>query len=322
MVELLVTEENLRGKKSQRLDLFLTQETGESRSFIQNQIRKGAIHLRGEPLLKTGVLVQAGDSLQIRWDTRPKETLAPVEGHLPIVFEDESLLVLNKPQGLVVHPAPSHQGATLVHYLLHHLEKDEEFADSDPERPGIVHRLDKGTSGLLLVAKNRTSQESLSQQFKDRRVKKIYEAVVWGKMPGSGRFHSLIGRDRTQRRKMSSRTQKGREALTDWKAETVFSQFTHVRLFPFTGRTHQLRVHLSENHHPIVGDPLYGKGLTPLRRRALPKPVTEAVESLTATLLHAAQLQFFHPESGKPLFFEAEKPEVFKNFLTLLRENP
>lgn len=318
-IDLTVSEQALAGAKAKRLDAFLAESTQESRTFLQNQIQKGNVRLNGKAVTKAGTLVHAGDRIVGEWTLTPlSESVKPTPGNLEIVFEDKDLLVLNKPQGMVVHPAPSHQGATLVHHLLHHMENDEEFADADSDRPGIVHRLDKGTSGLLLVAKNRASQEALSQLFKDRLVKKTYEAVAWGKMELSGRFQSSIGRDRVNRRKMSSRTQKGREAITDWKVEKSFPHFTHVRLFPFTGRTHQLRVHLCESSHPIVGDPLYGRGITEARRQQIPAPLSEAIEQLGATLLHAAELQFKHPTTNTDHHFKAPRPEVFNRFLKLL----
>ncbi len=320
-ISLIVSAADLAGKDSKRLDAFLAEATKESRNFLQGQILKGNVQVNGNTVTKAGALVRAGDAVLGSWtiDKSPL-SLEPVAGNLEVVFEDSDLLVLNKPQGLVVHPAPSHHGPTLVHHLLHHMESDEEFNDAESDRPGIVHRLDKGTSGLLLVAKNRATQEALSQQFKDRSIKKTYEAVAWGRLTGSGRFESSIGRDRVNRRKMSSKTQKGREAITDWKVEQTYTHFSHVKLFPYTGRTHQLRVHLCESGHPIVGDPLYGRGITVARRKQLSPPVAERVELLEATLLHAAELQFTHPGTKKPHHFRANPPKIFTDFLKLLSE--
>jgi 23S rRNA pseudouridine1911/1915/1917 synthase len=321
-IQLTVTQEHLREGKQRRLDALLAEFSPESRSFLRQQINNGRVRLNGKVVTKPNQSVRLGDLLEGEWALPPANPeLHAIPADLKIVFEDADLLVLNKPQGMVVHPAPSHQGATLVHHLLHHMENDEEFQEADTDRPGIVHRLDKGTSGLLLVAKNRTTQEALSAQFKDRVVKKTYEALAWGRLEGQGRFRSEIGRDHTNRRKMSSRTQKGRDAITDWKTLRAYKHFTHVSLSPFTGRTHQLRVHLSEAGHPVVGDALYGSGLTETRRRDLGAGWTKRIEALDATLLHARRLEFTHPVTGKAHSFEAPRPEIFDEILRLLRED-
>jgi 23S rRNA pseudouridine1911/1915/1917 synthase len=321
-IHLTLTQEHLGESKQRRLDALLAEFSPESRSFLRQQINNGRVRLNGKVVTKPNQSVRVGDTIEGEWVVPPPNPeVHAIPADLHIVFEDTDLLVLNKPQGMVVHPAPSHQGATLVHHLLHHMEGEEEFSEADNDRPGIVHRLDKGTSGLLLVAKNRATQETLSAQFKNRVIKKTYEALTWGKLPGHGRFESEIGRDRANRRKMSSRTQKGRQAITDWKALRVFRHFTHVSLSPFTGRTHQLRVHLSENGNPIVGDPLYGNGLTETRRRELGSVWAARVQALQATFLHARRLQFDHPVTGIPQSFEAPRPEIFETFLRDLEES-
>ncbi len=317
-LSLKIQPEQLSGAASARLDRVLGEITAQSRSFLQQQIQAGHVLLNGKRVQKAGQLVRAGDEIQAQWQAaEPRHALTPVPADLKILFEDASLLVLDKPQGMVVHPAPSHSGPTLVHHLLSHLPETPDTGALE-DRAGIVHRLDKGTSGVLLVAKTRAVQEALSAQFKARTVHKEYEALAWGIMTPEGRFASCIGRDRRNRLKMSSRTQKGREAVTDWKVQTQFRHFAHVRLFPFTGRTHQLRVHLSEGGHPIVGDPLYGRGLTEARRRELPGPVAEKLERLEATLLHAVRLEFHHPLCGEPMHFEAPRPEIFDSVLAEL----
>lgn len=314
-----ISPEHLGGRTKLRLDTLLVEITGETRSFLQNQIEQGRVLLNGQTTTKPSAFVRSGDVLQAEWKAAPPPAGAvAVAGDLKIILEDEDLLVVDKPQGLVVHPAPSHQGETLVHYLLHHMESDADFSETSADRPGIVHRLDKGTSGLMLIAKNRHAQAALTTQFKDRKIKKMYEAVVWDTLPGHGRFESKIGRDPVNRRKMSSRTHKGRDALTDWKSVRDFRHFSHVALFPHTGRTHQLRVHLTEAKHPIVGDPLYGKGLTPARRKNLSPALADWIAGLDATLLHAAQLRFEHPTSHKAVHLLAPRPPVFDKTLQLL----
>ncbi len=317
-MKIVVTLENLKQDKPRRIDAFLAEVCSESRSFIQSQIGLGAITLNAQPIQKAGQTVRVGDTVEAEWKRAAPTggALTPVQGNLAILFEDDSLLVLNKPQGLVVHPAASYSGTTVVHHLLHHLNDSPDFADSD--RPGIVHRLDKGTSGVLIIAKNRKSAELLSQQFKDRSVKKLYEAVTWGKMEPGGRFQTKMGRDKVNRLKHSSRTNKPREAITDWKTIATFKHFSHVLLAPLTGRTHQLRVHLSESRHPIVGDSTYGAGLTLNRKADLAPRILELLVEANATFLHAREIVFEHPVTRVPLHFKAERPEVFTQLLDLL----
>ncbi len=301
-----------------RLDVFLVAKTGRSRMFLKEQIELGNIQVNGSPVTKTGLKVRSGDQVSCLFTEQAPLDLEPIEGHLSILFEDEHLIVLNKRQGDVVHPAPGHQGETLVHYLLHHMRHDPKFAASDTDRPGIVHRLDRGTSGVMLVAKTRGIQEALSKLFKDRLVKKEYEAVVWGKPPDRGVWKSEIGRDTKNRKKMSSRTSKGRASVTHFERRRLFQHFAHLALFPHTGRTHQIRVHVTEAGYPIVGDPLYGRGTTPARLRGLDHGVAGTAAAITETLLHARALSFEHPVTKAPLRFEAPRPETFENFLSLL----
>lgn len=300
---------------SERLDVFLSRASSQSRAFIQAQIAAGNVNVNGERAAKASRKLRPGDV--VSGELAPEEPLdlAPVRGDLAILHEDESLLVLNKAQGIVVHPAAGHRGETLVHHLLHHFQSAPEFLETSPTRPGIVHRLDRGTSGVLLVAKSRAVHEALSKAFKLRHIKKEYEAIAWGVMKEKGVFESTIGRDPKNRKKMSSRAPEGREALTRWARARAFRHFTHVALFPHTGRTHQLRVHLSEARHPIVGDELYGRAP---RGLALPAPLEEALRGATETFLHAKRLELAHPVTGKPLVFTAPRPERFENLLSLL----
>ena len=261
-IEFHVTPEHLAGRPNVRLDAILSAHSKLSRAFVQNLIARGHVLVNGAPARKSGQTVRLGDALRAEWEyaPTPAETQA-IAGDLPIVWEDEHLIVINKPQGLVVHPAASYTGPTLVHHLLHYFQQK---GLAPTERMGIVHRLDKGTSGLILVAKTQPMSDKLSALFKSRQIQKTYEDVVWGRMPArSGRFDQAIGRDRTNRLKISSRSSSARAAQTDWQTIASFSRFTHVRLHPRTGRTHHLRVHLSEGGNPILGDSLYGSGLTP-----------------------------------------------------------
>jgi len=300
-----------------RLDLFLSIATGHSRAFVKSQIEKGGVVVNGAAVVKPSFKVRPGDSISAEFSTEAKLDLMPIAAALDVLYEDESLLVINKPQGWVVHPAVGHRGETIVHYLLHHLQNSPDFGSMSDTRPGIVHRLDRGTSGCLLVAKNRRTLEELARQFKDREVKKTYEAIAWGRMKERGVFDSAIGRHRSDRKRMSSRTEEGREARTDWHRLGVFRTFSHVQLHPRTGRTHQLRVHLTEAGHAIVGDKLYGK-----QNRKCPhldSEIRNAMAEFEFPMLHARELVFTHPRTREPIHTVAPAPEIFTSFLEKLR---
>lgn len=303
-----------------RLDLFLSRVTGQSRQFTQFQIKKGRIRCNDSVVMKPAHALKAGDQVTGHFEERPATDVAPVQRELDILYEDDSLIALNKPQDMVVHPAAGHRGPTLVNYLLHHLQSSPDFQQMPALRPGIVHRLDRGTSGVIVVAKNRSALEALALQFKSREVKKEYEAIAWGKMRLGGRFESAVGRDKRDRKKMSSKTEKGRVAMTRWESTEGFRHFTLVSLFPHTGRTHQLRVHLSEGGHPIVGDSLYGKRSMQRRRG---DEIAESIQDFVARsehpFLHARKLELRHPVSGALLVLEAPRPELFNDFVELLR---
>ncbi|MEZ4751887.1 MAG: RluA family pseudouridine synthase [Bdellovibrionota bacterium] len=301
--------------QGERLDAFLSREAKESREFVQDQVRKGLVFVNGRPTSKNSLRLRPGDTLSGRFVAPPPMNVEARPGSLDILFEDDDLLVLNKPQGIAVHPAPGLRADTLVHYLLHYL-RHSEFAQMSEIRPGIVHRLDIGTSGILLVAKHRHSQDRLAKQFAERDIQKQYEAIVWGHMGQLGRFESSIGRHVTDRKRMSSRTEQGREALTRWERIALVGPcFTHVRLFPHTGRTHQLRVHLTEAGYPIVGDPLYVRRAAAGLINKLVPDLRTRVQALKYPFLHARRLEFTHPMSGETMAFEQNAPEVFQSFL-------
>lgn len=302
-------------EEKRRVDLFLAEKTGMSRAHVQEAIKAGNVKVNGKPV-KASYHLKNRDTVVCDFsDTEKMQDLAPVKGELDILFEDESLIVLNKAQGVIVHPSPTSKKVTLVHHLLYHLKNNPKFLETSPTRPGIVHRLDRGTSGVLIIAKNRKVHEELSRQFKAREVKKNYEAIVWGVMKEAGTFRSVIGRDIKNRKKMSSKTTKGRDAVTKWEKISDNGIFTHVDLFPHTGRTHQLRVHLSEGKHSVVGDDLYGVAGAKRRTTDLSNDWQEALNDVTQTLLHAKSLEFTHPASGKRMLISADRPEKFNLFL-------
>jgi 23S rRNA pseudouridine1911/1915/1917 synthase len=271
----------------------------------------------GKAVRKPSTRLNAGDVLEATWEPETiASDLTPVEGALEILFEDGDLLVLNKAPGVVVHPASAHRGVTLVHHVLFHLKSSTEFLQTSETRPGIVHRLDVGTSGVIVFAKRRSAQEFLSRQFKDRTVEKEYEAWVWGEPPRVGQFQSPIGRDRVYRTRMSSRTDAPRPALTRFERGIAFRVCSHMRLFPKTGRTHQLRVHLSEAGFPILNDPTYGKGR---HRFPLPEPANQLLVENPHTFLHARRLRLTHPD-GRILEWKAEPPSHFSKLLQILSD--
>ncbi len=301
-----------------RIDSFLSEKTGKSRSFVQEQIKSSRVKINGEICLKPSHRLKANDVVSFEWKEETSLAhLTPTPGTLNIVFEDEYLLALNKSAGVIVHPGAGRKDDTLVHHLLHYLNHTP-FNTLSSERPGIVHRLDEGTTGVLLVAKTEETQVLLSNMFKNRSIKKTYRAITYGKMHLSGTFNSPIGRDRRDRKKMSSRSQNARPASTPWKALERFQHFTYVELYPTTGRTHQLRVHLSEAQFPIVGDPTYGK--PKMKASLISSKVGEQISQMDHTLLHAYSVEFEHPHTHKVLSLTAPLPEDFAAFLHLLKQ--
>ncbi len=280
----------------QRLDQFLRQELPEhSRAFLQKLIEAGHILVNGDAA-KASYKVRVGDKVRVEIPApRPLETL-PEEIALDVLFEDEDLIVVNKPAGLVVHPAAGNQEHTLVNALLHHC-RGELAGIGGVQRPGIVHRLDKGTSGCIVVAKTELAHKGLVSQFKSRDVKKIYRAVCWGKFARpSGRIETVIGRSERDRKKMSARVSRGRPAVTDYRVLKQFADFALVELHIHTGRTHQIRVHMAHIGHSVVGDATYGRART-------------TNISVARPLLHAYKLGFKHPRSQKFVEFTAPVPD-------------
>jgi 23S rRNA pseudouridine1911/1915/1917 synthase len=284
-----------------RLDQFLRRELPEhSRAFLQKLIEQGDVRVNGKPS-KPSHTVRAGDEIGI--EIPPPRPLAarPEEIPLDVLFEDSDLIVVNKPAGLVVHPAAGNQEHTLVNALLHHC-RGGLAGIGGVERPGIVHRLDKGTSGCIVVAKTDFAHQALVAQFKSRGVKKIYRAVCWGKLERpSGRIETVIGRSERDRKKMSARVARGRQAVTDYRVLKQFPDFALVELHIHTGRTHQIRVHMAHIGHPVVGDATYG------RKAGMGNP--ESQISVARVMLHAYKLGFTHPRTQQFVEFTAPVPE-------------
>src|SRR6266568_6745295 len=298
-----------------RLDTFLRlQFPTISRGAIQRLIEQGDIRVDGNPAKATHH-PRAGERIQIHWPAARPATAQPQELPLDILFEDDDLLVLNKPPGTVVHPSAGHEESTLVNALLHHCA-GELSGIGGVARPGIVHRLDKETSGCLVVAKNDDTHLALSAQFASRKVEKIYHAIVCGEMQRDrGEIHAAIARHSSHRKRMAVDDEFGREARTSYRVLERLRGATLAEAELHTGRTHQIRVHFQFLGFPLVGDATYGNRqnlrLTELTRYTAPRH-----------MLHAFQLSFTHPRTAKRAIFEAPRPADFEDALAALREVP
>ena len=283
-----------------RLDHFLTALLpSQSRSHVQRLIKDGRV-TGPVTSLRPSTAVRAGQAYEV--DIPPPTAATPEPEAIPIriVYEDEHLVVLDKPAGMVVHPGAGHSGGTLVNALLHHV-KDLSGIGGEL-RPGIVHRLDRGTSGLMVVAKSDLAHQELSRQFSDREVDKEYIALVWGLVQPGRRIDAPIGRDPGDRQKMSTRARRARNAVTRVTFARHFKGMSLLKVAIATGRTHQIRVHLSAIGHPIVGDATYGG----VRRRTASH--LRAVQRLERPFLHSARLAFTHPADGRRVEFDSPLP--------------
>jgi len=280
----------------QRIDAWLARQlTDVSRSRIQALIHDGLITLNGSRV-KDSHKLKPGESIRVEIPAPVPVSIEAEAILIDVLYEDADILVLNKPSGLVVHPSAGHAAGTLVNALLHHCV--DLAGIGGEQRPGIVHRLDKDTSGVMVVAKNEVALAGLGRQFKERTLRKEYLALVWGRLsPPEGVISTTIGRHPSDRKRMSVRSKVGRPAVTRYRIETVLGDLALVRVRIETGRTHQIRVHLAHLGHPVVGDMQYGKRSV----KDLPIPVLRQ-------LLHAETLAFQHPVTRKALEFRAPVP--------------
>jgi 23S rRNA pseudouridine1911/1915/1917 synthase len=305
--EMLVVEPEEAGL---RLDVFLARRLPRcTRSQVQKLIRTGNVQVGLGAARKSGQEITSGEHILVR---REREDLhATAEDlSLDIVYEDEDLVAVNKPAGMVVHLGAGVTRGTLVNALLYHVRRLSEVGGA--ERPGIVHRLDKNTSGLILVAKNDVAHRSLSAAFKSRAIRKTYIALVHGRVKNDeGEIRAPVGRDPVRRHRMTTGGPRAREARTRYRVVRRFGGFTFLELAPETGRTHQIRVHLSSAGYPVVGDTVYG---APARLRIAGKEQ----DTLPRTFLHASKLQFNHPRTGDSMALEASLPAELERFLDSL----
>jgi len=292
-----------------RLDQYLLSRiAGESRSQLQNWIRNGYVRVNGGAV-KTGYIVKPADQIALNIPAAEPDQPFPEDIPLDVLYEDSDLAVINKPAGLVCHAGAGIRSGTLVNALLHRMGPLE---TGDPARPGIVHRLDKFTSGVMLVAKNKPAHRNLAQQFKNREVKKEYLALVYGiPSPPAGTIDLPLGRDPSNRKVISTRARHKRNAVTHYSVLNTYGSLALLSVRIETGRTHQIRVHLAHKGYPVVGDSVYGQN----RSRNLSAPILHAVSRLQRPFLHSHRLEFHHPSSGKLLSFESELSPELQQFL-------
>jgi len=291
----------------QRLDHFLVESLPDySRARLQGLIKDGFVLVNGAPAKKSGQMLEHDSAIEVRIPPSAPTDLIGENIPLDIIFENDDVIVVNKPAGMVVHPAAGHDSGTLVHAVLGYVPDIEGIGGE--ERPGVVHRLDKETSGLIVLAKNDKAHRWLQDQFRLRKVEKTYMALVDGKPPTpSGRVEAAIGRDASHRKKMATVSEnKGRAAISEYKTLESFPQHTLLEFHPLTGRTHQIRLHCVLLGCPIVGDEIYGRKKSSL--------------ALNRHFLHAQKLKIILPNEKLPRVFEAELPKELNQLLTSLRK--
>ena len=291
-------------REGERLDAFLARSVPDlTRSAAQRLLEQGAVTLQGRPA-KKNERTRPGDRLTVCLPEPQPVDLVPQDIPLDVVYEDEDVIVVNKPVGLVVHPAPGHPDGTLVNALLYHCGSSLSGINGEL-RPGIVHRIDRDTSGLIVAAKNDRAHLALAAQLQDHSLARVYEAVaVGGFREDSGTVDAPIGRHPVDRKKMAVDRKNGREAVTHWSVLARYPGYTHVECRLETGRTHQIRVHLASIGHPLLGDTVYGS--------KKPWP------GLAGQCLHARKLRFIHPSTGAPLELECPLPDWFRDVLEKL----
>lgn len=292
--------------QNERLDKLITEELeGISRSSVQKLIADGMVSVNGKQVSKS-LKMKAGDTVHVKIPDPVELKAEPQNIPLDIVYEDEDLLVVNKPKGMVVHPAPGNPDGTLVNALLYHC-KGHLSGINGVIRPGIVHRIDKDTSGLLIVAKTDRAHRGLAEQIKEHSFKREYRAVVIGSMPeDSGTISVPLGRSRSDRKKQAPNGLNPRNAVTHYQVLEHLKGYDYCRFVLETGRTHQIRVHSAYIGHPVAGDTVYGPSKSTL--------------GLNGQCLHAAVIGFIHPITGKYLEFQAPLPEYFTKFLTRIKK--
>lgn len=311
-------------KNNKRLDSALAILIPEiSRTRIKNIINEGFVKINKVPITQPSMKIRSSDIIEVSIPEPKEVNISAKNIKLDIRYEDDDLLIINKSPEMVVHPGAGNLDNTLVNALMFHC-KDKLSTIGGELRPGIVHRIDKGTSGLLVVAKNDNAHVFLSKQFAEHTIKRAYEVLVYGRIkPSSGQISSMIGRSKFNRKKMSINTSRGKDAVTNYKTIEFFSgkkipdiSFLECRLE--TGRTHQIRVHLSSHGNPIIGDQIYGKQNKFIRD--IDPKFKELLDVFKRQALHAKSIGFIHPTTKKEVYFECEKPKDFENLLKIIKK--
>lgn len=290
-----------------RIDRYLAEHCGDvSRSYLQKLLKSESVQVNEKPV-KSNYKVASGDIILLEIPDAVEPEITAEKMDLDIIYEDSDVILINKPKGMVVHPAAGHYTGTLVNGLMEHC-RDDLSGINGVMRPGIVHRIDMDTTGVLIVCKNDVAHNSIAAQLKEHSITRRYRAIVHGVIKeDEGTVHAPIGRHPVDRKKMSINEKNGREAVTHYKVLERFRQYTYIECQLETGRTHQIRVHMASIHHPLVGDQVYGPAKCPF--------------PLQGQTLHAGVLGFIHPRTGIYMEFSAPLPEYFEKLLTKLRNN-
>ena len=294
-----------RNTEGQRIDRYLSDELEDrSRSYIQKIMKEGYVKVNQKPV-KSNYRLSFGDSVEVTLPEAKEPDIVPENIPLDILYEDQDIIMINKPKQMVVHPAPGHYSGTLVNALMYHCG-DELSGINGYMRPGIVHRIDMDTTGSLVVCKNDKAHQSLSEQLKVHSIRRIYVAIVHGNIKeDSGTVNAPIGRHPTDRKKMSTHCKNGRDAVTHYKVLERFGDYTYIQCELETGRTHQIRVHMASIGHPLLGDQVYGPKKCPFSK-------------LVGQTLHARTLGFIHPRTNEYIEVNAPLPDYFLNLLEKL----
>lgn len=296
-----------KSNEGKRVDQFLTEQTGFTRSEVQKWIKTGNAYRQGEKKLKSNYRLEAGDIITFSWEVKEEQTVQAENIPLDILYEDEDMIVINKCRGMVCHPAPGNEHGTLASALLFHCGESIRQA-GDPKRPGIVHRLDKDTSGVIVAAKSARAYDNLRKQIGEHTAVRRYVTLVHGQMEGDhGEIRFPLGRSTKDRMKWDVQPETGKPAVTHFRVIEHMKHFSYLECRLETGRTHQIRVHMAHIRHPVVNDPLYGwkKDNFPIQGQAL----------------HSYILDLVHPVTGKPMHFEAPIPQDFLDCLELARNS-
>lgn len=306
-------------QEKERIDIYLKNSEGLSRGAVQKYIDALNVELNGKPVMNYHTKVKSGDIIEYIPEAPKEETLNPADIPLDVMYEDEHMLVINKQPGLVVHPSPGHSGETLVNAMLGRYINEEDFTGHG-NRIGIVHRLDKDTSGVMMAAKNDESHLKLTGLFKNREVKKIYTALVHGEVEQEGFLSTTIDRDLRDRKKYTAKLMSGKDAQTIFTPVEAFYQSTLLKVEILTGRTHQIRVHMSHLKHEIAGDQMYGSSQKDAEMvKYLGYDAKSVSDLLPRQMLHATTLSFTHPYTGKYMEFKAPLAPDFDRVVNMLR---